>query len=425
MKKILFIIIDGLGDKPIKALGNKTPLEAAKTPNLDWLAKNGICGLVEPFYTMAIPTSEESHFSLFGYNSKKYQIRRGIFTVTGAQMKLKKDDVALRGNFATVGKNLNIVDRRAGRITNTKQLIKALDGMKVDGVNFLIAPAGEHRIGIIMRGKNLSSQISDGDPHYSSLGRKAKKIVPQDYNSPTTQYKRAEFTARVLNKFLEKSHQILKGHPLNKKRKKQGLLPANFILVRGASSLKKIPSFSKKYGLRACCIAGKLLYKQIGKFLGMDLINVKGTNGLPSTNLKGKFLAVKRVFKKYDFVFLHIKATDSLAEDGNFKAKKQFIEKIDKNLKFLFNYSHGPIRISRGQRPSEGFSHALKNTLIVTTADHSTCCSLKRHCREPIPAVIYGNGRDSVKEFSEKACKKGKLGKIDQLKLMSKILKMK
>jgi len=395
MRKIILIIIDGLGDKPIKALGNKTPLEAAETPNLDWLAENGVCGLVKLKFRGATPTSEGAHFSLFGYDPEIYKIRRGIITASGAGLKAKKGDVALRGNFATVDKKLNMIDRRAGRIKDPTSLIKALNGMLVDNVKFLLKSAMEHRIGIIMRGKNLSPNISDGDPFYGKLGKRARKIKPLDKSSE------ASFTAKTLNKFLEKACLVLKNHPLNKKREKLGLSPANYILTRGASSLPKLPSFKKKYKLRACCIAGKFLYQQIGRILGMEVIRVRGANGLTSTNLKGKIQAVKKSLKKYDFVFLHIKAADSLAEDGNFRGKKEFIEKIDKNLKPFLNF---------------------KNILIVITADHSTCCELKRHCSEPVPVLIFDDEKDSVKEFSEKACKNGGLGKIKQIDLMKRVL---
>jgi len=396
MKKILLIVIDGLGDEPISQLKNQTPLEAAKTPNLDFLAKNGICGLVKPTFSTAIPTSEECHLALFGYDYKSYPVKRGLFTALGAGMKMKKGDVALRGNFGTVDENLNMIDRRAGRITKTEPLIKSLNGIVINGIKFLIKNAGEHRIGIVMRGKNLSPKISDGDPHYGKLEERIKKILPLKKN------KKAIFTAQVLNKFLEKAHLILKNHPLNIERKKKGLPPANYILTRGASSLIKLPSFKRRYSLKACCIAGKPLYKQIGKILGMDLIKVKGANGLPNTNLKGKIQAVKRAFKNYDFVFLHIKAADSLAEDGNFLGKKDFIEKLDKNLELILK---------------------LKDVLIVVTGDHSTCSILKRHCKIPIPILISGTERDKIEKFSEKECKKGKFGKIKQIDLMKKILK--
>ncbi|HDJ30534.1 MAG TPA: 2,3-bisphosphoglycerate-independent phosphoglycerate mutase [bacterium] len=393
--KIVLIIMDGLGDRPVKALGGKTPLEAASTPNLDLLAKEGMCGLMLPVYHTAIPTSEEGHLSLFGYSTEKYPIRRGYFTAMGSGIKIKKGDVCLRGNFGTVDEKMNVIDRRAGRIDRTQPLIEAINGMVIDGVKFLVKYAGGHRVGIVMRGKNLSPNISDGDPHYGKLQKGLRKIVPLDKT------KKAKFTASVLNKFLEKSHLILKNHPFNKKRESKGLLSANYILVRGASSYIKLPSFKKRYGFSACCIAGKVLYQQIGKALGMKLIKVKGADGSPKTNLKGKFSALRRNIKKYDFVFLHIKATDSLAEDGDCLGKKKFIEKVDRYMRFLLD---------------------LNNTLIIVTADHSTCCQLRRHCSAPIPILIYGADKDKVSCFSEKACKNGKLGTFCQLKLMSKVV---
>jgi 2,3-bisphosphoglycerate-independent phosphoglycerate mutase len=262
-----------------------------------------------------------------------------------------------------------------------------------------------------MRGKNLSNEISDGDTFYSKLQEKKAQKIRALKNTLS-----AKFTAKILNQFLEKTHQILKNHPENRKREKKGLLPANYILVRGASAFSKIPSFKKKYNLSACCIAGKTLYKGIGKILGMDLIKVKGANGLPSTNLKGKFLAAKKALRKlapnqtsfgegYDFVYLHIKAVDTFGEDGDWQGKKNFIEKIDKHLKILLD---------------------LKNVLIIITADHSTCCSLKRHCLELIPCLIYNEKiiPDNVKKFSEKECQKGKLGVFRQLDFMKKIFEV-
>lgn len=393
--KILFIVIDGLGDEKIPALRNKTPLESAKTPNLDFLAKEGICGLGIPVFSGAIPTSEEGHLALFGYDPKKIPLKRGYFMALGLGLRLKKGDVVLRGNFATVNENLEVIDRRAKRIKNTLPLIKSLSKIKeIKGIKIIIKKGPEYRICLILRGKNLSWKISDGDPFYSKLQNKVIKIKPLEKS------KKASFTADVLNEFLEKAHQILKKHPFNKKRE----FPANYILLRGASSPMKIDSFYKKYKLKAGFIAGKSLYKGIGRILKMEEIKVEGATGLPNTNLKGKFTKAKEALKKYDFVFLHIKAADSLAEDGKFEEKKRFIEKIDKEIKKVIG---------------------LKNTFIVITADHSTCSLLKRHCRKPFPILIYGNGKDEVKKFSEKDCQKGKIGKISALKLMPLLLKLK
>jgi len=403
MKKILLIVIDGLGDEPIPQLKNKTPLEKAETPNLDFLAKKGILGLVLPYFEKGkLPTSEDTHLALFGFDPKISNPGRGVLEVLGIGMEILPGDVCLRGNFGTLDEKMKILDRRAGRLENTEPLIEAISNIEIEGVKFLIKKAFSHRIGIVMRGEKLSSEISDGDPKI--IGVQPLKIKALDKS------KKAKFTAKVLNEFLKRAHFILKNHPLNKKRK----LPANYILVRGAGKLKKFLDFSKKYKLKSCCIAGGTLYKGIGKYLGMDLIQAEGADGLQNTNLKGKILAAKKALKKYNFIFCHIKAADNLAEDGNFLGKEEFIEKIDKNIKPLLG---------------------LKNTLIAITADHSTCSELKRHCVEPIPILIYGTpptllppasrapGKNGVQKFSEKACQKGKFGKIKQINLMEKILK--
>jgi len=409
--KILLIIIDGLGDRPIPDLNNRTPLEAAKTPNLDWLVKKGTCGLIDPFLFpwQGYPHSDTAHLALFGYNPKIYYLGRGPYEAAGIGMRMKEGDIALRANFATVApekkskisneasKNLKVIDRRAGRISETQPLVKALNGIKIEGVRFLVKKSYGHRAVLLLRGKNLSEKIRDSDPH--KVGVRVRKVVSKDKS------KEAKFTAWVLNKFLEKAYLVLENHPLNKKRKESGKLPANYFLVRGAGKFKKTPNFFQRYKLKACCIAGGGLYKGIAKILGMKLIKIEGANGFPNTNLKGKFEGAKKALKKYDFVFCHIKAADNLAEDGNFQGKKEFIEKIDKNIKTLLE---------------------LKNTLIVVTGDHSTCCSLKRHCLEPVPLLIYREKikADKVSKFSERACRSGKLVKIKQLSLFSKVLRV-
>jgi 2,3-bisphosphoglycerate-independent phosphoglycerate mutase len=387
MKKIILIVIDGLGDEPIPQLNNKTPLEAAKTPNLDFLAKNGICGLVLPWHGKGkLPTSEDTHLAIFGYNPEKFNPGRGVLEVLGIGEKIKKGDVCFRGNFATVDENLTIIDRRAERIEDTEDLIKSLNKIKIKGVKVIVRRAFGHRIGIIFRGKDLSAKVSSNDP--KRVGVKVLKIKGQ------------KRMVKVVNEFLEKARTILENHPKNKKRKKEGKLPANYILLRGAGKFKKVKSFKEKYGLKAAFIAGGTLYKGIGKYLGMEEIKVKGADGTINTNLKGKFLAAKNTIKDYDFIFLHIKACDNLAEDGKFLGKKEFIERIDQNLKPILN---------------------LKDVLIVITGDHSTCSLRKSHCNLPNPILVYGAKKDGCKKFSERECKEGKLGILKQIDLMKKI----
>jgi 2,3-bisphosphoglycerate-independent phosphoglycerate mutase len=217
-------------------------------------------------------------------------------------MKMKKSDVALRGDFATVDEKMRIIDRRAGRIKNSKPFIKQIQGLKIGKIKFLIGAGVGHRTGVVMRGKGLSEKVSDNDLHKINI--QPQKVLPLDKS------REAKFTAQVLNKFLERTHQILKNYHLNKKREKQGKLSVNYLLLRTAGRIKPILKFSRKWRLKPCCIAGAGLYKGIGKALGMDLINVKGATGDADTDISAKFKEAKKCFKKYDFCFLHIKATE-------------------------------------------------------------------------------------------------------------------
>ncbi len=396
---ISLIVIDGLGDRPISELQDQTPLEAASTPNLDKFAAKSKCGMVDTFYLpdQGYPRSDTAHLTLLGYDAREDYLGRGPYEVAGIGMNLQEGDVALRGNFGTVDEDLTVKDRRAGRISETKELVEALQGEEIKGVKFLVKKAYGHRAGVIMRSdKELSAAITNGDPH--KTGVEVNTVEPKEDTEA------AMFTAEVLNEFLERAHEILKDHSFNKQREEKGKLPGNYLLVRGAGQLKGADSFSEKYGLKSACIAGGALYKGVGKLLGMDLIEVPGDTGLPDTDLEAKFETTARNLDKYDFVFTHVKPVDNLAEDGNYQGKKNFIEKIDKAIKPVLD---------------------LDNTLVAITADHSTCCNLKRHCVDPVPLLIGGAGKDKVSEFSEKACKEGSLGKIKQGDVMDKLIKIK
>lgn len=400
VNKVLMIIMDGLGDRPIKEFEDKTPLEKACTPNFNKIVQKSQCGLMSSLGKFIRPGSDTAHLAILGYDINTYYSGRGPIEVSGIGMDLHEGDIAFRGNFGTVDDNLNITDRRAGRITEVSEFAKALDGIIIDGIEFIVKPAVAHRAGVIMRGKGLSSNITDNDPHV--VGEKVRKVIPTD-NS-----KEAIFTANVLNKFMKQSYDILKNLEANKIRKQEGKLEANFLLLRGAGTYPQgMQKFNTKYGFnKSACVAGGGLYKGIGAFLGMDIINVDGATALPNTNIDNKIETTIDLLnnKNYDFVFLHIKPTDSLAEDGNYLGKKDFIEKVDKSIQKLETLND--------------------DVLIIITSDHSTACELKAHSADPVPIMFCCNGilSDDVVEFSERAFSKGGLGFIEGKDVMQLVL---
>lgn len=396
VSKVIFLIFDGLGDRPIKDFGYKTPLEAAMTPNLDAIASKSICGLSNALGRGIRPGSDVSHLAIFGYPMKDFYTGRGPIEVAGLGIKLQEGDVAFRGNFGTVDDQWNIIDRRAGRIRVVDEFAAAIDGLNIDGIDVIVRPGTAHRAGVVFRGKGLSSNITDADPHEE--GKPVFEVKPKD-DTPE-----AAFTASVINKFMKKSYEILNAMESNKKRVENGEFAANFLLLRGAGMYPTMPTFEQKYGLKACCIAGGGLYKGIGAFLGMDLIDVEGATALPDSNIRNKFIAAKQALSKYDFVFTHVKATDSLAEDGNAEGKRQFIEKCDIAAEELINLPD--------------------DVLLVVTADHSTACELKAHSADPVPIMFCSEHVriDDVKEFNERAFVNGGLGRMVGADIMPAVM---
>ena len=395
--KTLLIVCDGLGDRLTKG---KTPLEKAKKPNMDHLARNGICGIMDTVAMGVRPGSDTSHLSLFGYDPYEVYTGRGPFEALGAGLNLQKGDVALRCNFATIKDDGKIVDRRAGRQEHgLEKLAKDLDGMNIDNVKVTFKKCMGHRAVIVLRGENLSAKISDVDHEGESAKHDRYKL-----SVPLEKTKEAKRTADIVNEFTKRSAEILKDHPVNKERIAKGLLPANIILSRGVGIMPHLVPFKGKYKLNAASISAVSLITGVCRAVGMETIHVEGANGHFNSNISGKARAAIDALKKYDFVFLHIKGGDELSHDGNFEGKVKMIEKIDREV----------------IRP---ILKEVKHTTIVLTADHSTPCSIKQHSADPVPIAILGDVRtDDVKKFEERECAKGGLHRICGRSLMGIIL---
>lgn len=390
MKKAILLIMDGLGDLPTP----KTPLQAAKTPNLDKLAKNGITGLLSPVGRGVVPGSDTGHLNILGYDPAIFYCGRGPLEALGIGMQLKEDDVAFRTNFATVEKGI-VVDRRAGRIkTEDAREFEKYLSTKIEDVEVMFKHSVQHRGALVLRGSGLNPAVSDTDPH-------EKAEVPKCHAHDET----AEKTARIVNKYMEFAMEKLSEAPENRKREGKGLPPANALLLRGAGVYRKIPSMIERFDINGVCIAGGALYKGVSAYIGMDVFLLIGDPSKGPEMLKAKIKAVKKAMESYDFIFLHIKATDNFGHDGDFKGKKAILEKIDKEII--------PALVKTG-------------AYLVITGDHSTPVSRKAHSGHEVPILIYGKDErvDKVKKFDEMSCMEGGLGHIYGSEVMSIILNL-
>ena len=402
-RKILLMVLDGMGDRPVKELGSKTPLQYAAKRAMDKFASEGTCGIMDTIGRGIRPGSDTAHLALLGYNPYEVYTGRGPFEALGIGMDVRAGDVAFRCNFATVDTRMVVTDRRAGRIREgTDELGRSLDGMEIDGVKILFKPAVEHRAVLILRGKGLCAKVTDADPH--SEGQKVHESNPS-VNNNATDFKDAEFTAKVLNKFVLESYKALNAHLVNKERTKNGELPANIILPRGAGMAPHIPKISDRYGMKSSCVAGISLVKGICRYVGMEIPDVKGATGGTDTDLGAKMKAVLRELDKNDFVLLNIKALDIFGHDGDAKGKAAYIGKIDRQLKFLF-------------------SNIGENVVVALTADHSTPVSVRDHSGDPVPLAICGPHvrKDVIIKYDEVSCASGALGRIRGMDLLPVML---
>jgi 2,3-bisphosphoglycerate-independent phosphoglycerate mutase len=385
------MIIDGMADRPLKDLGYKTPLEAARTPNMDKLAEIGINGIMDPISPGIRAGSDTSHISILGYNPYEVYTGRGPFEAAGIGLEVIAGDIAFRCNFSTQDENGIITDRRAGRIREgTEEIAKSINSLKLDefeDIEVIFKESTGHRAVLVLRGIGLSDKVSDADPKHE--GKPPKEVVALD-DSPE-----AAKTAKLLNKFVETSYEILKNHPVNLKRIEEGKNPANVVLPRGVGAVPNVPPFNEKYGLKAACIAETGLIKGIGKIAGMDLIDVEGATGGIDTDLESITESIIDTAKgdDYDFILINVDGADEAGHDGQMEEKVNFIEKVDSVI---------------------GEVMKIDDIYFILTADHSTPISVMDHTGDPVPIVIKGPEVrvDAINKFSERATISGGLCRI-------------
>jgi len=370
--KIVMLVADGLGGLPLTP-GGLTELETAKTPNLDACAAVGTSGLSIPVLPGITPGSGPGHLGLFGYDPLEFRIGRGILEALGINFAVGPNDVCIRGNFATLGADGKITDRRAGRPTTERciEVVNKLRSIKVTGTEVFVEPVKEHRCVLVFRAPGLGDAVNDTDPQ--ALGVPPLLAKGADAAS--------EKTAAIVNEFITKAHEVLKTEA-----------PTNGLTLRGFAKKPSIASMEDVYGLKSAAIAVYPMYKGLARLVGMDILDAGQT-------LQDQIARLKSVWNDYDFFFLHYKYTDSTGEDGNFPKKVEMIEKLDAIIPDI---------------------RALKPGAFIVTGDHSTPSKMKSHSWHPVPTVIVSDlcRTDGLTEFSERSCLKGGLGQFMAKHLM-------
>ena len=370
--KIVMLVADGLGGLPVEP-GGPTELEAARTPNLDALAKRGTQGSMYPIAPGITPGSGPGHLSLFGYDPVKHLIGRGALEATGVGFKLTSKDVAVRCNFCTLDAAGNIADRRAGRIPTEESapLAVRLRQVVIPDVKIFVEPVKEHRFVVIFRGEGLGGNVADTDPQQTG-------VPPLD---PIANDDASKRTAETAKRFIYQARKLLAAEP-----------KANGLTMRGFSAAPSIGSYEDVYGLRAAAIAVYPMYKGLAQLVGMKVIGRPGT-------LEEEIDVLERAWADYDFFFVHFKYTDSRGEDGNFNAKVAMIEQFDAIVPRVM---------------------ALKPTVLIVTGDHSTPARLASHSWHPVPVLLVADTcrPDGLTAFGEREAMHGGLGHIPGVYLM-------
>lgn len=365
--KIVLVVADGLGGLPT-APGGGTELETASTPNLDALASDNVCGLMDPVLPGITPGSGPGHLGLFGYDPLKYTIGRGALEALGIDFDLGPNDVAVRGNFCTVDANGNITDRRAGRIATETcvRLVEKLRTISIADAKVFVEPVREYRFVVVFRGDGLHDDVAETDPQRTGIP--PLKPVPR---TPESQR-----TADMASQFVHQAQEILSDEH-----------PANMITLRGFAKRPPMPSMQEVYGLRAAAIGVYPMYRGLALLVGMTVLQA-------GNNLDTELETLKRGWDLYDFFFLHFKYTDSAGEDGDFDEKVRRIEQLDAQIPNIV---------------------ALKPSVLIVTGDHSTPSRLRSHSWHPVPVLLAADTcrPDATTRFGESDCLHGGLGRFE------------
>jgi 2,3-bisphosphoglycerate-independent phosphoglycerate mutase len=384
MTKYILLVGDGMADYPVEEFGMRTPLEAARTPNMDFIAQQGCFGLVKTIPDKMTPASDVANLSILGYDPKKYYSGRAPLEAANLGIELEDDDVAFRCNLITATGDL-LLDYSAGHIKTTEAgtLIKFID-QKLGSNKIRFFPGVSYRhLLLFKRGADLKLQNLKCWPPHDIAGQSISRHLPKGDN------------ADVIIKLMMDSREILVPHEINQVRLDLKENPGNMIWLWGQGVKPNMPKFMDKFGLSGSVISAVDLIKGLGRLLGLEVINVPGATGYYDTNYEGKANAAIKSLKKNDFVFVHVEAPDEAGHNGDLREKFTAIERFDQLIV-------GPLL---------KYCQAQGDFRIMVLPDHATPLSLKTHTAEPVPFAIYGKDipKGDFLNYSEKEAQKSQI----------------
>ena len=375
--KYIVLVPDGMADYPVKELGDRTPLEVAHKSNMDFMAQNGLTGLVQTIPPRMHPGSEIGNLAIMGYDPAKYFTGRAPLEAANLGIDLKENEVAFRCNLVTVSDG-KMGDYSAGHITTKEasDLIDALNqSLKVKGIRFFAGKSYRHLVILQAKDKEELVKIKCVPPH-DILGQEIKRHLPQGKQ------------AQILLDLMEASKAILERHPVNQVRIDLKENPANMIWLWGQGTKPMLPLFSERFGVSGSVISAVDLINGIGRLAGLEVIKVPGITGYFDTNYAGKAEYAIRSLQKKDFVFIHVEATDEAGHNGDAKMKIACIERIDREIV-------GPIL---------NYCKETKDSRFMILPDHATPVEKRTHTSEPVCFAMVGKGlpTDSASAYTEK-----------------------
>lgn len=382
--KYLVLLCDGMADYKIAELGNHTPMEVAKKPMMDKLAKTSLCGTVSNVPEGMVPESDTANIAVMSYDPKIYSKGRSPLEAVSMGLQLRPDDTAYRCNVVTISEDEAnyddkiMIDHSADEITTDEasELIKAMEEhFGTDARHFYTGVSYRH----CMIWNNTPSEYNFMRPH-DILGKCIKDYLPQGE------------AGRPFYELMKASYDVLNHHPINEARRARGLRPANSIWLWSPGKKPALPNFYEKWGLRGAVISAVDLIKGIGICAGMKSIDVEGATGNVHTNWSGKADAAIEAFENdYDFVYIHVEAPDECGHRAEIDNKVLSIEKIDELiLKPVYDYL-----VSTGE-----------DFRIMVLPDHPTPIVMRTHSSDPVPFIIYSSDQkhDGVDSFTEDSC---------------------